>query len=131
MKPTQHAVIRFRERVRPTLGFDECRDELARLLAASPLVAEPPSWASNAAAGKADRWVVLTEDIACPVLSDGTVPTVLIRDLIPDRHRDRLNRRKAARRAARQYRNKAFAKRRLAKDRERPRARIEDEAWPV
>lgn len=125
VRATEHAIIRFRERVRPTLGFNECREELERLLQAAELVTEGPDWAVSESDADTDHWVYLTEDIVCPIFGDGSVPTVLVRGMVPETHRANLNRRKAQKRHAKHYRNQNYIKKR------RPKSRIEDEAWPV
>lgn len=41
---TEHAILRFQERVRPGLGFRQARQELTRLVAMGTVSTQPPAW---------------------------------------------------------------------------------------
>ena len=41
---TEHAIVRFQERVRPGLSFHQARQEFERLLAAGVVSSQPPAW---------------------------------------------------------------------------------------
>jgi hypothetical protein len=71
---SDHAVVRYHERVRPGLTLDQAGDELERLLAAHGRWAERPDWVSDEL--PANRWVLLGDGIAFPVEGDVMVSCV-------------------------------------------------------
>jgi hypothetical protein len=71
---SDHAVVRYHERVRPGLTLDRAGDELERLLAAHGRWAERPDWVSDEL--PANRWVLLGDGIAFPVEGDVAVSCV-------------------------------------------------------
>lgn len=70
---TEHAVLRYAERVRPGLPLKKLRAELDRLLAESAVILpivpvwQHANWADDAGV-PAGRWVMLGDDIAFPVV---------------------------------------------------------------
>jgi hypothetical protein len=77
---SQHAVQRFRERVRDQGSDRLARRELARLAEGGHVTAEPPSWLTSEEEAP-DAWLILGPDVCCPLVrrTDGrTGPQVLL-----------------------------------------------------
>ncbi len=68
---SQHAVQRYRERIKPGLDEAAARSELERLRAVGTVVREPPTWLH--AADHAPCYLLFGDDVALPLLrhSDG------------------------------------------------------------
>lgn len=69
-----HAAARYRERIRPTLETPQVIAELERLLPAAEFGVERPAWASLRE--EDCGWVLLTPEIAFPVVQDTLVTCV-------------------------------------------------------
>jgi hypothetical protein len=63
---SQHAVQRYRERIKPGLDEAGARVELERLRAVGTVVREPPRWLH--AADRAPCYLLLGDDVALPLL---------------------------------------------------------------
>jgi hypothetical protein len=93
---TTHAVHRFRERVRPGLGWSAAEEELERLLEYAELQAAPPTWLADRQATSADAYLIIA-DIVLPLAKSRTgrdvwlVKTCLTRGGISEKTRDRRN----------------------------------------
>jgi hypothetical protein len=92
--PTQHAVERYQERVRPGLGVFACRNELEQLLRDHGQRAPRPEWMSAWTAEPA-VWVTIGPDIwlPCEVRPSGSLQamTVLCRGSLSERRRRERN----------------------------------------
>ena len=64
---SDHAALRYRERVRPDLDKEGARAELLRLLDDAPLEARAPSWCLYRRLSST-RYAVLSEDVVVPVV---------------------------------------------------------------
>ena len=63
---SEHAVRRFRERVRPGLDEGQARNELSRLVAFGEMVGEPPEWLAATQRQRASCFLVLG-DLVLPL----------------------------------------------------------------
>jgi hypothetical protein len=73
---SDHAVVRYHERVRPGLTLERAEDDLVRQLQEHGYWAERPGWVSDWP--EADAWLVLGDGLAFPVRRH-VVVSVLIR----------------------------------------------------
>jgi hypothetical protein len=98
VKFTDHAVRRYQERVRPTLGLGQCRRELTALaeMAGEPSL-KPPPWLTGIDTGN-ESYLELAEGICAP-LKNGYVVTVMTAADIPPHEKE-------ARRAAKRKRKR-------------------------
>jgi hypothetical protein len=110
---TDHALDRFVERVRPSLGREQASDELWRLLERARVVGHPPGWYVPGGDADADRYVLLTPEIVLPgvQLPSGRIRLMscICRGGIGAEARERRN----ARRARRRRRSGARVKRQM------------------
>jgi hypothetical protein len=74
---SQHAVERFHERVRPSLGIEAAEDELARLVAMGQVVTQPPPWHAERQRQTAPAYLVIC-DLVLPLVQMGGDPVVLV-----------------------------------------------------
>jgi hypothetical protein len=108
---TKHAVLRFVERIRPGLDFREGKAELERLVSIGELRAEPPAWLPRKS--RDQRYLAIGEDLVIPCAPDRFQPgalfaaTCLCRGTLAVSHRERRNRNRASRRAARRVRGRS------------------------
>lgn len=107
MRLTEHAVRRYNERVKPTLGLGACRRELEALLAGAEEVARP-EWL-HAHHPDTESYLELADGIVAGV-QGGAVATVLIRAETSPVYRRAKNEQRRKRRAVRRHKNKAHAK---------------------
>lgn len=121
---TKHAVTRYCERVKPQLGERQARLELEALLEFAEEVERPP-WLRDTR--ESERWLLLMPHVVAAV-QGGLVTTVMTTEMVeaPLRKRQRELERKERIRKRSRRRNLA-GKPRI----ERPRSRIEGEAWPT
>ena len=63
---SEHAIQRFRQRVRPAIGVAEAEGELARLALFGDLVPEAPAWHAVATADTAP-WYLVIADCVLPL----------------------------------------------------------------
>ncbi len=96
---TDHAVARYREKVKPALSPDACRAELGALIEqADKPVSEPPwPWPGQAAA-----YLPIAPGVALALEPDGNklvAVTCIARGTLPDKHRRDETKRKRQRRA--------------------------------
>src|SRR4051794_29245874 len=74
---SEHAVERFRQRVRPALDRNRAEDELARLALFGDVVAQPPAWHAAATADIAP-WYLVIADCLLPLRPHVRDPDVLV-----------------------------------------------------
>lgn len=101
---SEHAIQRFRERVRPALGVAEAEGELARLAPVGDLLSEAPAWHAVSTAALAP-WYLVIADCVLPLRPHWRDPDVLIATTClarGDLSEATRFRRRARRRAARQ-----------------------------
>ena len=98
---TDHAVLRYRERVRPGLAIAAARAELSRLLQHAKVLPGPPLWLVGAAQSGLQ---LVIGDITFPLKRDASDPdllwaiTCLVRGGISSEARNRRNARRRRRR---------------------------------
>jgi hypothetical protein len=128
LRITKHAVDRYVERAKPHLGHRHARWEIEALLEFAEEV-ERPSWYLGYGGGEPDSYLLIAPDCAAIVIGDAIV-SVITREAAdePARRRKREMERK---RRTRDRTKRSNHDPRSRNRPERPRARIEDEAWPV
>ena len=103
---SDHAVQRYRERLRPGLDDAHARDELARLTSVGQVTTNPPGWAQTAHGGP---FLTIGPDVCVPLIRKGphrfVAATVLTRDSESPAERERRHRERRLRRHARHHRN--------------------------
>jgi hypothetical protein len=103
---TTHAVARFRDRVRPGLGWEAAEAEMLRLAQLTDPVPEPPAWFARRAHATAERYLVLGDLVFPLARSSQRAELWLIASCIPrgtlsDRGRQERRRQRAEKRRAR------------------------------
>jgi hypothetical protein len=73
---TDHAVARFRERVRPGLGLRDAERELLRVLCLAVIAERRPSWADSHS--EVVAWALLGDGIAFPLVADSAGELVVV-----------------------------------------------------
>lgn len=88
---TRHAVMRWQERVRPGLGYQDVLTEMRRVLPLGRIVDECPEWCNERQRDDSPPkcWLIPIEGICCPVGDRGLVITVLDRHGMSDEWRER------------------------------------------
>jgi hypothetical protein len=90
---SKHAVIRYRERVRPSITLAQAREDLDRLKAMGAVTSERPDWLRNTEQDGHAGYLLLGEDLVLILASDGgpdlTAVTCLVRGTISPRERRR------------------------------------------
>jgi hypothetical protein len=132
---TRHAVIRYRERVKPALELDQAHADLQLMLASFAVrVDERPVWCATNVTDVTAYWLIVDGAFCCPVELDeqgeGWVPTVLIPGTMsPERRvaRTGSHRNRKQRAMATKLSNRSGVSRRARKERDRRRRRQESE----
>jgi hypothetical protein len=117
---TDHCVLRFRERARPTVPVAEVRRQLLRMQRQSVIVFEPPEWMRDDDPRTWGYWLIGGDDVM-PIRHEGEellCITTLCPGDFPPLHRARKNRNAANRRAGRAARKLVLKK--TGKERKRP-----------
>ena len=74
---SEHAIQRFRQRVRPAVGVAEAEDELVRLALVGDLVPEAPAWHAVATAD-IGPWCLVIADCVLPLRPHSREADVLV-----------------------------------------------------
>ena len=82
---SSHCVERFQLRVRPALDVSRAHEELSRLLPTAVVQGTPPSWLSERLEDRPDAYLLIGEDLVCPLRRTATrnvyvAVTCLVRD---------------------------------------------------
>jgi hypothetical protein len=106
---TDHAVLRFHERVRPALTRGQARAELERLAPVVEIAEEPPAW-YRGDGPRTQGYGLLGNDIAFPLMFNGRVyyaVTCVVRGAVgDDERRERNSKAQGARYRRRMHRKK-------------------------
>ncbi len=76
---TDHAVMRYQERLRPGLDVFAAKRDLQRLIAAHGVIVERPDWYVPARhrPSKATAWMMIGPDVLLPLMGTGSAFCVL------------------------------------------------------
>jgi hypothetical protein len=102
-----HAITRFKDRVRPGLGWSAAEREFERLLRMGTAVEQPPAWLIADATQGTPRYVLIGDDIVVPLVAsverpgDWVALTCIARGGLTEQARTRRNERRSQRTAAR------------------------------
>jgi hypothetical protein len=96
---SSHALVRYRERVKPALAFEAASRELFALLAVGEHVCEAPSWLAAKQRTVAEAYLVIGDDLVLPLArtaSGWIAKTCIARGGISSRARECRNRARRA-----------------------------------
>lgn len=116
---SEHAILRYQERVKPGHGFPKAKHELEVLAwMADGVRPGCPDWYHvGNHPEEADGWLELADGIA-GVIVRGRLVTVVVRGGAQSDHRAHKNKAKADRRKARRFKNRSSVNRRGSRPRE-------------